>query len=211
MESYIYREIHGRHILDLTQTIPLLKQALVALSNMSAQHGQILFVGTKRQARDAVALAAQDCGQHYVNQRWFGGTLTNWASVSGAIAHFRGIIDAMASPPNTAMTKKELIDLRRKHDRLERSFGGIRNMDGVPDLLFVIDTNKDAIAVSEARKIGIPVVAILDSNSDPSGIAYPIPANDDSRQTISLVCSLAAQAINAGRASHAVQTARTSI
>ena len=180
MAPFIYGARNDIHILDLTQTVPLLHQALVALRDIAAGGGRILFVGTKRQASEPIAAAAKRCAQYYVNHRWLGGTLTNWQTISPldqAPAHHRGDADHRAQ--SSGLTKKELLGLLREQDKLERSLGGIKEMGGLPNMLFVIDTNKEAIAIAEAKKLGIPVTAILDSNCDPDGIAYPIPGNDD--------------------------------
>jgi small subunit ribosomal protein S2 len=195
MASYIYGARNDIHIIDLTQTVPLLHQALVALRDISAGGGRILFVGTKRQASDPIAAAAQRCAQYYVNHRWLGGTLTNWQTISNSIKRMRNIEETLNSAQSSGLKKKELLGLLRERDKLERSLGGIKEMGGLPNMLFVIDTNKEAIAVAEARKLGIPVTAILDSNSNPDGITYPIPGNDDAARAISLYCDLAARAI----------------
>src|ERR1700744_6323852 len=195
MASYIYGTRNDIHILDLTQTVPLLHQALVALREVAAGGGRILFVGTKRQASEPIAAAAPRCAQDYVNHRWLGGTLPNWQTISHSIRRLRTIEETLNTAEQSGLTKKELLGLLREQDKLERSLGGIKEMGGVPNLLFVIDTNKEAIAIAEARKLGIPVTAILDSNSDPDGIAYPIPGNDDAARALALYCDLAARAI----------------
>src|SRR5579864_7475116 len=195
MQPYIYGSRNDIHILDLTQTVPLLHQALVELRDAAAGGGRILFVGTKRQASDPVAAAAKRCAQYDVNHRWLGGTLTNWQTISNSIKRLRGIEETLTSAQSSGLTKKELLQLLRERDKLERSLGGIKEMGGLPNILFVIDTNKEQIAVAEARKLGIPVAAILDSNSDPDGIAYPIPGNDDAARALSLYCDLVARAI----------------
>src|ERR1700761_4259442 len=195
MAPYIYGSRNDIHIMDLTQTVPLLHQALVALRDVAAGGGRILFVGTKRQAQEPIAAAAKRCAQYYMNQRWLGGTLTNWQTISNSIKRMRNIEETLESAQSSGLKKKELLGLLRERDKLERSLGGIREMGGLPNMLFVIDTNKEAIAISEAQKLGIPVTAILDSNSNPDGIAYPIPGNDDAARAISLYCDLAARAI----------------
>jgi small subunit ribosomal protein S2 len=195
MASFIYGARNDIHILDLTQTVPLLHQALVALRDVAAQGGRILFVGTKRQASDPVASAAKRCAQYYVNHRWLGGTLTNWQTISHSIRRLRTIEETLSGAEHSGLTKKELLGLLRERDKLERALGGIKEMGGLPNMLFVIDTNKEAIAIAEARKLNIPVTAILDSNSDPDGIAYPVPGNDDAARAIALYCDLAARAI----------------
>ncbi len=195
MAPFIYGARNDIHIIDLTQTVPLLHQALVALRDVAAGGGRILFVGTKRQASEAVAAAAKRCAQYYVNHRWLGGTLTNWQTISNSIKRMRGIEETLNSAQTSGLKKKELLGLLRERDKLDRSLGGIKEMGGLPNMLFVIDTNKEQIAVAEAQKLGIPVTAILDSNCNPDGIAYPIPGNDDAARAISLYCDLAARAI----------------
>src|ERR1700728_2091659 len=184
MAPYIFGQRNDIHILDLTQTVPLLHRALVAVREVAASGGRILFVGTKRQASEPIATAARRRAQYYVNHRWLGGTLTNWRTVSGSIARLRELEGVLET--ETGRTKKELLQLKREHDKLELSLGGIKDMGGIPDLMFVIDTNKEAIAIQEARKLNIPVIAILDTNSDPAGITYPVPGNDDAARAIQL-------------------------
>jgi small subunit ribosomal protein S2 len=195
MSQYIYGSRNDIHIIDLTQTVPLLHQALVALRDVAAGGGRILFVGTKRQASEPVAAAAKRCAQYYVNHRWLGGTLTNWQTISGSIKRMRSIEETLSSAQSSGLKKKELLGLLRERDKLDLSLGGIKEMGGLPNMLFVIDTNKEQIAGAEAQKLGIPVVAILDSNSNPDGIAYPIPGNDDAARALALYCDLAARAI----------------
>ncbi len=195
MSPFIFGARNDIHIIDLTQTVPLLHQALVALRDVAAGGGRILFVGTKRQASEPVAAAAKRCAQYYVNHRWLGGTLTNWQTISNSIKRLRTIEETLSSAQGSGLTKKELLGLLRERDKLERSLGGIKEMGGLPNMLFVIDTNKESIAVAEARKLGIPVTAILDSNSDPDGITHPIPGNDDAARALSLYCDLVARAI----------------
>jgi len=195
MSPFIFGARNDIHIIDLTQTVPLLHQALVALRDVAAGGGRILFVGTKRQASDPIAAAAKRCAQYYVNHRWLGGTLTNWQTISNSIKRLRTIEETLGSAQGSGLTKKELLGLLRERDKLERSLGGIKEMGGLPNMLFVIDTNKESIAVAEARKLGIPVTAILDSNSDPDGITYPIPGNDDAARALSLYCDLVARSI----------------
>ena len=195
MGSYIFGVRNDIHIIDLTQTVPLLHQALLAMRDVVAGGGRVLFVGTKRQAADPVAGAAKRCAQYFVNHRWLGGTLTNWQTISHSIKRLRTLEETLTSAHTSGLTKKELLQLMRERDKLERSLGGIKDMGGLPSLLFVIDTNKEAIAVAEARKLGIPVAAILDSNSDPDGINYPVPGNDDASRAIALYCDLAARAV----------------
>jgi small subunit ribosomal protein S2 len=195
MASFLYGSRNDIHIIDLTQTVPLLHQALVALRDIAAGGGRILFVGTKRQASDPVAAAAKRCAQYYVNHRWLGGTLTNWQTITNSIKRMRTIEETLTSAQSSGLKKKELLGLLRERDKLERALGGIKEMGGLPNMLFVIDTNKEEIAISEAQKLGIPVTAVVDSNSNPDGIAYPIPGNDDAARAIAMYCDLAARAI----------------
>ncbi|MCF8504525.1 MAG: 30S ribosomal protein S2 [Caulobacter sp.] len=203
MDRYIFGSRSNIHIIDLSQSIPLLHQALVKVREVAAAGGRVLFVGTKRQASDPVATAAKRCAQYYVNHRWLGGTLTNWRTISGSISRLReleGVLDGGGE----GRTKKELLQLTRERDKLELSLGGIKNMGGIPDLMFVIDTNKEAIAILEARKLNIPVIAILDTNCDPDGITYPIPGNDDAARAILLYCDLIADSVLDGMAAGVV-------
>ena len=195
MGSYIFGVRNDIHIIDLTQTVPLLHQALLAMRDVVAGGGRVLFVGTKRQATEPVAAAAKRCAQYYVNHRWLGGTLTNWQTISHSIKRLRTVEETLNSAHTSGLTKKELLQLMRERDKLERALGGIKDMGGLPSMLFVIDTNKESIAVAEARKLEIPVAAILDSNSDPDGINFPIPGNDDASRAIALYCELAARAV----------------
>jgi small subunit ribosomal protein S2 len=199
MDRYIFGSRSNIHIIDLSQSIPLLHQALVKVREVAASGGRVLFVGTKRQASDPVATAAKRCAQYYVNHRWLGGSLTNWRTISGSIARLReleGILDGETG----GRSKKELLTLTREREKLELSLGGIKDMGGIPDLMFVIDTNKEAIAILEAKKLGIPVVAILDTNSDPDGIQFPIPGNDDAARALQLYCDLIADSVLDGLA-----------
>jgi small subunit ribosomal protein S2 len=193
MAPYIYGARNSIHIIDLAQTVPLLHQALKTVSDSVAKGGRVLFVGTKRQAADEVAEAAKRCAQYYVNSRWLGGTLTNWKTISASITRLRKI-DEQLSEGAKGLTKKERLMLTREKDKLEKALGGIKDMGGVPDLVFVIDTNKEALAIKEANRLKIPVIAILDTNSDPDGVAHPIPANDDASRAIQLYCDLVARA-----------------
>jgi small subunit ribosomal protein S2 len=193
MESYIYGARNGIHVIDLAQTVPLLHQALVSVRDTIAAGGRMLLVGTKRQASEPVAEAARRCAQYYINSRWLGGTMTNWKTISNSIKRLRQL-EGLLSAEAQGFTKRELLSLTRERDKLELALGGIKDMGGLPDLLFVIDTNKEAIAIKEANRLGIPVAAILDTNSDPSGITYPIPGNDDAGRAISLYCDLVARA-----------------
>jgi small subunit ribosomal protein S2 len=194
MAPFLFGDRNNIHIIDLAQTVPLLHQALLAVRDAIAGGGRILFVGTKRQASDPVAAAAKQCAQYYINHRWLGGTLTNWKTISNSIRRLRQL-DEMLTGEARGLTKKEVLNLTRERDKLERAIGGIKDMGGLPDLIFVIDTNKEEIAVQEARKLNIPVVAILDSNSNPDGIVYPVPGNDDAARAITLYCELVARAV----------------
>ncbi len=193
MAPYIFGERNNIHIIDLSQTVPLLHQALQAVSDVVAGGGRLLFVGTKRQASEIVADAAQRSAQYYVNSRWLGGMLTNWKTISLSISRLRKL-DEMLAGNVEGFTKKERLNLDRERAKLERALGGIRDMGSTPDLMFVIDTNKEAIAIQEARRLGIPVVAIVDSNCDPDVVDYPIPGNDDAARAISLYCDLVSRA-----------------
>ncbi len=194
MKRFIFGERSGIHILDLSQTVPLLHQALLKTRDVVAKGGRVLFVGTKRQASDPLSAAAKRCAQYYINHRWLGGTLTNWQTVSKSIARMREV-DGLIANGAVGLTKKEVLNLTRERDKLERALGGIAEMGGKPDLMFVIDTNKEAIAIKEAKKLGIPIVALVDSNCDPDEIDFPIPANDDASRSIQLFCDLIADAV----------------
>ncbi|MFY0610466.1 MAG: 30S ribosomal protein S2 [Hyphomicrobiaceae bacterium] len=193
MSSYIFGTRNNIHIVDLTQTTPLLHQALVKVSDTVAKGGRVLFVGTKRQASESIADAATRSAQYFMNHRWLGGTLTNWKTISLSIRRLRQLDDILAGD-GTGRTKKELLNLTREREKLNQSLGGIKDMGGTPDLLFVIDTNKEAIAIAEARKLNIPIVAVIDTNCDPDGIDFPIPGNDDAGRAITLYCDLIARA-----------------
>lgn len=194
MEPYIFGVRNSVHIIDLRQSLPMLHQALEAVRNVAAHGGRVLFVGTKRQASERIAEAAQRCGQYYVNHRWLGGMLTNWKTMSHSIRRLREV-EAELAEENSGRTKKELLKLTREREKLERALGGIRDMGGLPDILFVIDTNKESIAVAEANKLGIPVAAVVDSNCDPTAIDFPVPGNDDSLRAINLYCDLLSAAV----------------
>ncbi|MEL6767588.1 MAG: 30S ribosomal protein S2 [Pseudomonadota bacterium] len=200
MSPFIYGERNGIHILDLTQTVPMLDAALQAMRDSVAKGGRILFVGTKRAAQQPLADAAQRSAQYFMNHRWLGGTLTNWKTVSNSINRLREL-DEQLDGGATGFTKRERLGLERERNKLTLSLGGIRELGGLPDMLFVIDTNKEALAIAEAKKLGIPVVAILDTNCDPDGVTYPIPGNDDASRAISLYCDLAARSVIDGMAS----------
>ncbi len=199
MKPYIFGARNGVHILDLSQTVPLFNRALEFVAATVQAGGKVLFVGTKRQAQGPIADAARASGQHFVNHRWLGGMLTNWKTISGSIKRFKALEEQL-SGDTTGLTKKEVLQLTRERDKFELSLGGIRDMGGVPDVMFVIDANKEELAIKEANVLGIPVIAILDSNVNPHGIAFPIPANDDASRAIRLYCdALAAAAKKGGR------------
>ncbi|ODR95396.1 30S ribosomal protein S2 [Methyloceanibacter superfactus] len=193
MAPYIYGSRNNIHIIDLTQTVPLLHQALVTVSDVVAKGGRVLFVGTKRQAAEPIADAARSCAQYFINHRWLGGTLTNWRTISHSIKRLKSL-EELFEGDHRGLTKKELLQLTREKDKLERALGGIKDMGAPPDLMFVIDTNKESIAIAEARKLNMPVVAIVDSNCDPDGISHPIPGNDDAGRAITFYCDLIARA-----------------
>jgi small subunit ribosomal protein S2 len=198
MKPYIFGARNGVHILDLSQTVPLFARALDFISGTVQNGGKVLFVGTKRQAAEPIAQAARACGQHYVNHRWLGGMLTNWKTISGSIKRFKTLEEQLAGD-TAGLTKKEVLQLTRERDKFEMSLGGIRDMGGIPDVMFVIDANKEELAIKEANVLGIPVVAILDSNVSPEGISFPIPANDDASRAIRLYCEAVAHAATKGR------------
>lgn len=194
MAPYLYGARNGIHVINLEHTVPLLHRGLVAVRDVVAAGGRVLLVGTKRQASERVADAARRCGQYYVNHRWLGGMMTNWRTISNSIKRLRDL-DTRLGEGVQGLTKKETLVMTRERDKLERALGGIKEMGGLPDILFVIDTNKEAIAVAEANKLNIPVVAVLDSNSDPHGITFPIPGNDDALRAISLYCDLVVDSV----------------
>ncbi|WP_068316336.1 30S ribosomal protein S2 [Polycladidibacter hongkongensis] len=194
MNNYIFGVRNNIHILDLGQTVPLLHQALKTVSDTVAGGGRVLLVGTKRQAQEAVADAARRSAQYYVNARWLGGMLTNWKTISQSIQRLRKVEALLEGGEANRMTKKERLFLDREREKLERNLGGIKDMGGIPDLIFIIDTNREAIAIQEARRLNIPVAAILDSNCDPDGITFPVPGNDDAGRAIALYCDLIARA-----------------
>ena len=194
MGEFIYGARNGIHILDLTQTLPMLDVALTAIRETVAKGGRVLFVGTKRQAAQPIAEAAEKCAQYYMNHRWLGGTLTNWQTVSQSINRLTAIEEKLATGAD-GMTKKERLNIERELNKLQASLGGIREMGGVPDLLFVVDVKKEALAVAEANKLGIPVVAIVDTNCSPDGVDYIIPGNDDAARAIALYCDLASRSV----------------
>ncbi len=201
MKQFIYGDRSGIHIMDLSKSVPLLHQALVQVRDTVAKGGRVLFVGTKRQAAEPIAEAATRCAQYYMNHRWLGGTLTNWSTVSKSIKRLKeldGMFEGDVTPQG--LTKKELLNLERERDKLDKALGGIASMGGLPSLMFVIDTNKENIAVLEAKKLGIPVVAVVDSNCNPENINFPFPGNDDAARAISLYCNLIADAVLDGLA-----------
>jgi small subunit ribosomal protein S2 len=193
MAPYIYGARNNIHIIDLAQTVPMLHRALQQVSDTVAKGGRILFVGTKRQASEAIADAARRSAQYYVNSRWLGGTLTNWKTISRSIDRLRAL-DQMLAEGAQGLTKKERLSLTREREKLERSLGGIKDMGGTPDLIFVVDTNKEAIAIAEAKRLNIPVAAVVDTNCNPDGITFPIPGNDDAGRAVALYCDLVARA-----------------
>ena len=197
MSPFIFGERNNIHIIDLQQTVPMLHQALEAVTKTVSSGGRVLFVGTKRQASTKIADAAKRCGQYYVNHRWLGGMMTNWRTISNSIKRLRDL-DEKLGGETEGLTKKEVLNLTRERDKLERALGGIKEMGGLPDILFVIDTNKEDIAVAEANKLGIPVIGVIDSNSDPKGINFPVPGNDDALRAINLYCDLVAGAVFSG-------------
>lgn len=196
MAPYIFGKRNRIHIMDLEQTVPMLQAALDVAKNIIANYGRVLFVGTKSQASEIVQNAAQKCGQYYVNHRWLGGMLTNWKTINQSIKRLKSLEEKIENP--VGLTKKEILNLQREKEKLDLAFGGIREMGGLPDLVIVIDTIKEAIAVNEAKKLGIPIIAIVDSNSDPDSITYPIPGNDDATKAIELYCELFSAAILEG-------------
>ena len=195
MKDFIYGEHNNIHIIDLSQTMGMLKNALGAVREVTQSGGRILFVGTKRQASETISESASQCAQYYVNHRWLGGTLTNWKTISNTIARLKSIQETLDEEESAGLTKKELLKLTRERDKLELSIGGIKNMGSLPDLIFVIDTVREQIAIKEANKLNIPIAAIIDTNCDPEGITYPIPGNDDSTKSIKLYCDLVSQAV----------------
>jgi len=194
MAPYIYGARNNIHIIDLSQTVPMLNEALKQVSDTVAKGGRVLFVGTKRQASDIVADAAQRSAQYYVNSRWLGGMLTNWKTISNSIARLRKLDEILGGEGGQGFTKKERLNLDREREKLNKALGGIKDMGSTPDLMFVVDTNKEAIAILEAKRLGIPVVAVIDSNCDPDKIDFPIPGNDDAARAIQLYCDLIAKA-----------------
>ena len=195
MAPFLFGDRNNIHIIDLQQTVPLLHSSMVAVRDVVASGGRVLFVGTKRQASERVAAAAKRCGQYYVNHRWLGGMMTNWQTISNSIRRLKELESKLGSEELAGLTKKELLNLTRERDKLERALGGIKDMGALPDILVVIDTNKEKIAVDEANVLKIPVIGILDSNSDPRGISHPVPGNDDAIRAIELYCELLSGAV----------------
>ena len=206
MGAYLFGVRNGVHIIDLQQTVPMLHAALAAIRQVTASGGRVLFVGTKRQASELVADGAARCGQYFVNHRWLGGTLTNWKTITASIRRLRDLDETLDGEEIDGLTKKELLGLTRERDKLQRALGGIKEMGALPDIMFVIDTNKEAIAIKEANKLNIPVVGVIDSNSDPEGITFPIPGNDDAIRSISFYCDLVARAVLDGLQQEAIAT-----
>ncbi len=209
MASYIYGVRNSIHIINLESTVPMLDRALKAVRDIAASGGRILFVGTKRQASEAIATAATSCGQYYVNHRWLGGTLTNWKTISHsiqALIELEKQLESIEAESHARLTKKELLSLTRKKEKLDKALGGIREMGGLPDLVFVIDANKEITAIKEAKKLNIPIIAIVDTNCDPEGIMYPVPGNDDAGRAIQLYCDLVAKAVLEGLQAEAISS-----
>jgi small subunit ribosomal protein S2 len=207
MEQYIFGVRNKVHILDLQQTVPMLHAALAAVREVTARGGRVLFVGTKRQASEIVAEAAGRCGQYYVNHRWLGGMLTNWKTITASIKRLHELQEMLGSEEiSNGLTKKEQLNLTRERDKLERSLGGIKDMGGLPDMLFIIDTNKEELAVAEATTLNIPVIAVIDSNSSPKGVTFPIPGNDDAIRSIALYCDLVSAAVLDGLQQEAISS-----
>ncbi len=194
MQNYLFGVRNNVHIIDLEQTVPLMQNALQTMRDVAASGGRVLFVGTKRQAQEKIAEAAKRCGQYYVDHRWLGGMLTNWKTISQSIKRLRELTEKLENP-GAKFAKKETLQMTRDRDKLERALGGIKDMGGLPDIIFVIDTIKENIAIAEAVKLGVPVIAVVDSNSDPTSITHPIPGNDDASRAIDLYCDMAAQAV----------------
>ena len=206
MDTFIFGERNKTHILDLQQTQPMLHAALKALSDVTSRGGRVLFVGTKRAAAEKIAETAQNCGQYFVNHRWLGGMLTNWATVSQSIRRLRELESRFESGEINQLTKKEALQITREQEKLERTLGGIKEMGGIPDMLFILDTNKEAIAVQEANRLGIPVVAVVDSNANPDGVDYLIPGNDDAMRAITFYCELVQAAVLDGLQTELMKT-----
>ena len=205
MEPYIFGKRNNIHIINLEKTVPMLHEALEVIQSIAKNGGKFLFVGTKRSASDLIAQAATNCGQYYVNHRWLGGMLTNWETVSKSIKKLKNLEDRIESGEINSLTKKEKLNIERQKEKLDLTLGGIKNMNGVPDAMFIIDTNKESIAVLEANNLNIPVIAICDTNTNPTGVDYPIPGNDDALRAISLYCDLVASSVLKGLESNLEQ------
>ena len=206
MAPYIFGKRNNIHIVNLEKTVPMLYEALDAIQSIAKNGGKFLFVGTKRSASDLIAQAATNCGQYYVNHRWLGGMLTNWETVSNSIKKLKSLEERIETGEVNSLTKKERLQIERQKEKLDLNLGGIKNMNGIPDAMFIIDTNKESIAILEANNLNIPVIAICDTNSNPSGVDYPIPGNDDALRAISLYCNLVAASILKGLESNLEQS-----
>ena len=206
MEPYIFGKRNNIHIINLEKTVPMLYEALEAIQSIAKNGGKFLFVGTKRSASDLIAQAAINCGQYYVNHRWLGGMLTNWETVSKSIKKLKNLEERISSGEINSLTKKERLNIERQKEKLDLTLGGIKNMNGIPDAIFIIDTNKEAIAVLEANNLNIPIIAICDTNTNPSGVDYPVPGNDDALRAISLYCDLVAASVLKGLESNLEQS-----
>tara|TARA_Y100000991_G_C21911218_1_gene322415 strand:- start:88 stop:921 length:834 start_codon:yes stop_codon:yes gene_type:complete len=206
MEPYIFGKRNSIHIINLEKTVPMLYEALEAIQSIAKNGGKFLFVGTKRSASDLIAQAATNCGQYFVNHRWLGGMLTNWETVSKSIKKLKNLEERISSGEINSLTKKERLNIERQKEKLDLTLGGIKDMNGIPDALFIIDTNKEAIAVLEANNLNIPVIAICDTNTNPTGVDYPIPGNDDALRAISLYCDLVAASVLKGLESNLEQS-----
>ena len=206
MAPYIFGKRNNIHIINLEKTVPMLYEALDAIQSIAKNGGKFLFVGTKRAASDLIAQAATNCGQYYVNHRWLGGMLTNWETVSNSIKKLKSLEERIETGEINSLTKKERLQIERQKEKLDLNLGGIKNMNGIPDAIFIVDTNKESIAILEANNLNIPVIAICDTNSNPSGVDYPIPGNDDALRAISLYCDLVAASILKGLESNLEQS-----
>jgi small subunit ribosomal protein S2 len=206
MAPYIFGKRNNIHIINLEKTVPMLYEALDAIQSIAKNGGKFLFVGTKRSASDLIAQAATNCGQYYVNHRWLGGMLTNWETVSNSIKKLKSLEERIETGEINSLTKKERLQIERQKEKLDLNLGGIKNMNGTPDAMFIVDTNKESIAILEANNLNIPVFAICDTNSNPSGVNYPIPGNDDALRAISLYCDLVAASILKGLESNLEQS-----
>ena len=206
MAPYIFGKRNNIHIINLEKTVPMLYEALDAIQSIAKNGGKFLFVGTKRSASDLIAQAATNCGQYYVNHRWLGGMLTNWETVSNSIKKLKSLEERIETGEVNSLTKKERLQIERQKEKLDLNLGGIKNINGIPDAIFIVDTNKESIAILEANNLNIPVIAICDTNSNPSGVDYPIPGNDDALRAISLYCDLVAASVLKGLESNLEQS-----